>query len=103
MNFGMILLCLLIGCVIGFEFGKYIVGKKVGQMLTNVAENLKKEAAEAQKKKEDRQNKLKQFMDEAQKYLEEIKQRQKESQLNKPNQKVIDEIYEMEPRKEDMK
>jgi len=52
MNFGMILLCLLIGCVIGFEFGKYIMGKKIAELLSKTAENMKKEAEEAQKKRD---------------------------------------------------
>lgn len=44
MNFWMIFLCLLIGALIGYEFGKYTVSKKIHGILSGVADDLKKTA-----------------------------------------------------------
>lgn len=51
MNFWIIFLCLLIGAVIGYEFGKYTVSKKIHGILSGVADDLKK-TAENMKKSE---------------------------------------------------
>ena len=57
MNFWMIFLCLLIGCVIGYEFGRYTVSKKIHGILSGVADELK-ETAEKMKKREPVQTKI---------------------------------------------
>lgn len=52
MNFWWIFLCLLIGTVIGYEFGKYTVTKRVRVYLDDAIKNLKITAENLQKKKE---------------------------------------------------
>lgn len=57
MNFWIIFLCLVVGCVIGYEFGKYTVANKLKSILDEIGENLKREvekqkADQEQKKKE---------------------------------------------------
>ena len=52
MNFWIIFLCLVIGAVVGFEFGKYMVSKRVHDMLDKLGKELQKTADELKKKKE---------------------------------------------------
>ena len=60
MDLGMIFLCLVIGCLIGFEVGKAVVANKLKSMLIEFAENMKKSAEEERKRKEEvTQNKIK--------------------------------------------
>ena len=58
MNFGVIFICLLIGAVIGFEAGKYMVSKKVSELIKSLAGSLKKDAEEAQKKWQEADEKI---------------------------------------------
>ena len=58
MNFGVIFLCLLIGCVIGYETGKYVTGKKIGEALAELGESMKKSAEETKKKREEAEKRL---------------------------------------------
>lgn len=51
MSFWMIFLCLLIGTVVGYEFGKYTVTKRVRVYLDDAIRNLKITAENLQKKK----------------------------------------------------
>lgn len=60
MSFWVIFLCLLIGTVIGFEFGKYTVSKKVHVILDQFGNELKKAAAELEKKAEEARRKKEQ-------------------------------------------
>lgn len=53
MNFGMIFLCLLIGCVIGFEAGKAVMIGRVRGIFNNMSAQLKSLAEELQKKKQE--------------------------------------------------
>lgn len=46
MEFGMIFLCLLIGCVIGFEIGKYVTAKRMKDAINQMIDGLKKAADE---------------------------------------------------------
>lgn len=93
MNFWIIFLCLLIGCLIGFEFGKYVTSKKVGEIMKVFADNLKREAETAQQKREMAQKKLNSAIDDLLKDINEAKKRRE--------QKMIDEIYELEPIREE--
>lgn len=52
MNFWIIFLCLVIGAVVGFEFGKYMVSKRVHDTLDNVAKEFQKLSDDLKKKKE---------------------------------------------------
>lgn len=52
MNFGVIFLCFLIGCVIGFEIGKAVMITKVREILSDLSGFLKKAAEENQKKRD---------------------------------------------------
>ena len=100
MNFGMIFLCLAIGGLVGFEFGKYFIGKKVSRLFEDLAEKLKKEAEEARKKQEDTKSKIKQLTDDILQDLEKMKrERAQSSQM--PDKETVDRIYEMEPTRED--
>lgn len=60
MDLGMIFLCLVIGCLIGFEVGKAVVASKLKNMLMEFAESINKSAEEERKRKEEAtQNKIK--------------------------------------------
>ena len=61
MNFWIIFLCLLIGCIIGYEFGRYTISKKIHGILSIVADDLKK-TAENMKKKETVQTRVNPLM-----------------------------------------
>lgn len=63
MNVGIIFLALLIGCGIGFEVGKYIMGKKVETLLSAFAGKLKKEAEDAQKRRDEAKHKMDEAFD----------------------------------------
>lgn len=59
MDLGMIFLCLVIGCLIGFEVGKAVVASKIKQLINEFAENFKKNAEEERKRREETvQNKM---------------------------------------------
>ena len=49
MNFWLIFLCLLIGAVIGFEFGRYTVASKVKALIGTLADEMKKAAEDLKK------------------------------------------------------
>ena len=60
MDLGMIFLCLVIGCLIGFEVGKAVVASKIKQIINEFTENMKKSAEEERKRREEiTQNKIK--------------------------------------------
>ena len=59
MGFWMIFLCLLVGVFIGFEFGKYVMSRKVRDILDGVSRELQKTADELKRKKEQAEEKSK--------------------------------------------
>ena len=61
MNFWIIFLSLMIGAVVGFEFGKYIMSKRLSEMLKEFGEALKAKAEEAKKKQAETKEKLNQL------------------------------------------
>lgn len=59
-SFWMIFLSLMIGCVIGYEAGKYSATKKIQEFLDSVSEDMQKAA---QKQKEETEKKRKEAME----------------------------------------
>jgi len=53
MSIGMIFVFLLVGAIVGFEFGKYMTAKKVEQAIREITNAMQKEAEAARKKKEE--------------------------------------------------
>ena len=74
MSFWVIFLCLLIGTVVGFEFGKYTVSRKVHVILDQFGNDLKKAAAELEKRAEEAKRKKEQE--------EKVKELQEDGQRN---------------------
>ena len=69
MNIGSIFVCLLIGAIIGFEAGKYVMGRKVSEMISafadqlkNAAEDIKKKAQEEEEIKKERAETLRRLL-----------------------------------------
>lgn len=60
MNFAIIFLSLLIGCVIGFEVGKYTAIRKVQEFMNKITDDMQKAA---QKQKEEAEKKRKEAME----------------------------------------
>lgn len=50
MSFEMIFMCLVTGCIIGFEIGKYVAGKQLRDGLAEFAEQMKKMADAAKQR-----------------------------------------------------
>ena len=78
MNFGMILLCLAIGCLIGFEAGRIFAVNRMRSVLDEMAAHLKAAAAEQQKKKEEAQKKKKEDFDYTMQLLNNIRKNREE-------------------------
>jgi len=49
MNFWIIFLSLLVGALLGYEFGKWVVSQKMKELLNNMAEYAKKAAEDLKK------------------------------------------------------
>ena len=62
MNFGIIFACLLVGCIVGFEFGKAIMASRIRELLNKTLMYLNHLATEhrTEEKKED----IKQYQEE---------------------------------------
>lgn len=83
MNFGMIFLCLLIGCIIGFEAGKYVVTRKVSEFMNGVADQLRKTADVMKKKAEDEEAAKKERREKLYKLINEVTEKAKEARDEK--------------------
>lgn len=66
-NIGIIFLSLLIGCVIGFEVGKYTATKKIQEFLNQIGNEMQQAA---QKQTEDREKKKKEAQEAMEKLAE---------------------------------
>lgn len=49
-NFTVIFLCLLVGAVVGYEFGKHTVVKRVKEIIADFGNHIKQEAEEMEKR-----------------------------------------------------
>ena len=78
MNFGIIFLCLLIGCVIGFEAGRAFVVNRMRGVLDEMAAHLRTAVAEQQKKKEEAQRNRQENFDQTMQLLESIRKSREE-------------------------
>lgn len=53
MSFELIFMCLVTGCLIGFEIGKYVAGKQIRDALSEFAEQMKKTSMVIKQRNED--------------------------------------------------
>jgi type VI protein secretion system component VasK len=74
MNFAIIFLCLLFGAIVGFEFGKYQATKRIQEALNKLADSMREEA---QRKKEEQQERWDHFRDTLNQIAKDIEEQQK--------------------------
>ena len=55
MNFAVIFLCLLFGAIVGFEFGKYMEGRRIREAMKGISQGIKEAAEKVQKLAEKQQ------------------------------------------------